>query len=112
MQDYWHTINIEQGGHFTPTDLLLAPLLDALAAYVNGAIPAPILPTTDPVKVAAGEALPPARTWAALVVTLGPRHTDSGSGNPTLDLAGNVLSTTWALCVTTGSYSPMSRTRT
>ena len=40
VQDYWHTINIEQGGTFDPTTQ--ATVLDAIAAFVNHAIPAPI----------------------------------------------------------------------
>ncbi|HUJ60986.1 MAG TPA: hypothetical protein VLX92_20925, partial [Kofleriaceae bacterium] len=55
VQDYWHTINVEQGGAFDPVSQ--ASLLDAIAAYVNHAIPLPIPPTTDPVKVAAGMAI-------------------------------------------------------
>src|SRR5439155_9779844 len=32
VQDYWHTIDVEQGGTFDPVEH--APLLDALADYV------------------------------------------------------------------------------
>ena len=54
VQDYWHTINIEQGGTFDPRSRR-RPLLDAIAAYVElRAFPLPIPPTTDPTKVARG----------------------------------------------------------
>jgi hypothetical protein len=47
VQDYWRTINIEQGGHFDISARSQKPLLDALAAYVNFAIPTPVAPSTD-----------------------------------------------------------------
>ncbi|MBS2031172.1 MAG: hypothetical protein JST54_24945 [Deltaproteobacteria bacterium] len=104
VQDYWHTINVEQGGHFDPNDPLLAPMLDAIAAYVNGGIPAPIPPTTDPAKVAAGDAIFHSQDVGCIGCHSGARHTDSGSGNPTLDLAGNVVLHDVGTCVTTGLF--------
>ena len=104
VQDYWHTINIEQGGHFNPSDPLLSPLLDAIASYVNGGLPAPIPPTTDPTKVAAGLALFSSQDVGCIGCHAGPRHTDSGTGNPTLDLAGTVLLHDVGTCVTTGLF--------
>ncbi len=47
VQDYWRTINVEQGGMFNDTDPALVMLLDALADYVNRAIPVPVPPSTD-----------------------------------------------------------------
>jgi len=100
VQDYWHTINIEQGGRFDPT--AQAPLLDALAAYVNLGLPAPVPPTTDPTLVARGAQVFTAAKCDACHA--GPRFTDSGAGNPTLDLAGTVLLHDVGTCVTTGAF--------
>ncbi len=86
VQDYWHTINIEQGGNFDPT--AQATLLDAITAYVNKAIPLPIPPATDPTLVAAGAAIFARPDVGCAGCHSGPRFTDSGAGNPTLDLAG------------------------
>jgi YVTN family beta-propeller protein len=100
VQDYWHTINVEQGGHFDPTNPNLSSLLDALSAYVNLALPLPTPPTTDAALVARG-----AQVFASSGCPSchsGARFTDSGAGNPTLDLAGPVLLHDVGTCVTTG----------
>lgn len=100
VQDYWHTINVEQGGQFDPS--AQAGLLDAITAYVNQAIPFPVPPTTDPSLVARG-----APVFAAAGCPSchgGPRFTDSGQGNPTLDLSGVVLLHDIGTCVTTGPF--------
>jgi len=89
VQDYWHTINIEQGGSFDPT--AQATLLDAIEAYVDHAIPVPIPPTTDPAKVARGATLFASATVGCAGCHAGPHFTDSGSGNPTLDLTGPIV---------------------
>ncbi len=98
VQDYWHTINVEQGGQFDPT--AQGALLDALASYVNLAIPLPVPPTTDPARVAAGAQVFAASGCASC--HSGPRFTDSGEGNPTLDLAGVVLLHDIGTCITVG----------
>jgi YVTN family beta-propeller protein len=100
IQDYWHTINVEQGGRFDPT--LQGSLLDALASYVNHALPLPIPPTTDPALVSAG-----AQVFASSgcgACHSGARFTDSGAGNPTLDLNGTVLLHDVGTCVTAGDF--------
>jgi mono/diheme cytochrome c family protein len=100
VQDYWHTINVEQGGRFDPT--LQSPLLDALTAYVNQALPLPIPPTTDATLVARG-----AQVFAdagCASCHSGARFTDSGAGNPTLDLAGPILLHDVGTCVTSGPF--------
>jgi YVTN family beta-propeller protein len=104
VQDYSRTIATEQGGNFDPVGQ--KALLDALAAYVNQAIPAPIPPTTDPTKVARG-AMIFTQVAGCSSCHAGPRFTDSGTGNPTLDLTGTVLlhdatATGLGTCVTTG----------
>jgi YVTN family beta-propeller protein len=91
VQDYWQTIDVEQGGNFSLDASTQVPLLNAIADYVNYAIPIPVPPTQDPSAVAAGEAV-----WNAAGCTFchaGEARTDSGRGNPTLDLAGPVVST-------------------
>ena len=100
VQDYWHTINVEQGGSFDPT--AQAPLIDALAAYVNLGLPLPVPPTTDATLVARGAAVFTASQCGSC--HSGPRFTDSGTGNPTLDLAGPVLLHDVGTCVTSGVF--------
>lgn len=104
VQDYWRTIDIEQGGHFTRDDPALVPLLDALADYVNHAIPYPVPPTTDPAKVARGAALFHDARVGCATCHSGPAFTDSGQGNPTLDLAGPVLLHDVGTCVQGGPF--------
>ncbi len=100
VQDYWHTINVEQGGAFAPTTQ--AALLDALEAYVDHALPLPIPPTTDPVLVARGKIIFERSDIGCASCHAGPRFTDSGAGNPALDLAGPVVLHDVGTCVTTG----------
>ncbi len=100
VQDYWHTINIEQGGRFDPT--AQASLLDALTAYVNLGLPAPSPPTTDASLVDQG-----ARVFVSsgcATCHTGPRFTDSGAGNPKLDLSGPILLHDVGTCVKSGSF--------
>jgi len=107
VQDYWPTIDTEQGGHFgaaSPTDPVLGPLLDAIAAYVNQAIPLPVPPTTDPAKVARGQTLFQSAAVGCATCHGGPRFTDSGAGNPTLDLSGPLALYDVGTCVSTGSF--------
>jgi cytochrome c peroxidase len=76
------------------------PLLDALAAYVNYAIPTPIAPSMDSTHTIDGKALTALRARGEGVFTrvgctschVGPAKTDSGMGNPKLDLTGPVVS--------------------
>jgi YVTN family beta-propeller protein len=98
VQDYWRTIDVEQGGTFDPTDQ--APLLDAIAAYVNFGIPLPIPPTTDPALVATGKAIFERPDVGCSTCHSGARFTDSGAGNPTLDLAGTITLHDVGTCVT------------
>jgi hypothetical protein len=100
VQDYWRTVNVEHGGNFDPS--AQAPLLDALAAYVNSAIPLPVPPTTDPTLVAKGAAIFASDVVGCTGCHSGPRFTDSGTGNPTLDLTGTVVLHDVGTCATTG----------
>jgi cytochrome c peroxidase len=115
VQDYWKTIDVEQGGDFAPNGAQ-QPLLDALAAYVNYAIPAPIPPTTDEAHQLQGSALASLRTQGetlfqqigCVMCHFGPAKTDSGSGNPTLDLSGPILLHDVGTCVTSGPWPDVS----
>ncbi len=99
VEDYWRTINIEQGGAFDPTDADDVTLLVAIAAYVNHAIPLAVPPTTNATLAAKGAAL--FQSTGCGKCHLGPRLTDSGFGNPTLDLSGAVLLHDVGTCTTT-----------
>jgi DNA-binding beta-propeller fold protein YncE len=90
LREYWKTINVEQGGHFAPDDTVLAPYLDALAAFVSRAIPTPIAPTVDAASAARGRAIFFREDTRCAQCHNGPSLTDSGRGNPSLDLAGPV----------------------
>ena len=111
VQDYWRTIDVEQGGQFTPGGAQ-EPELDALAAYANYAIPTPIPPSTDEAHALQGAALASLRSQGEMVFQQvgcgachsGPAKTDSGSGNPSLDLAGSVLLHDVGTCVTQGPW--------
>ena len=122
VQDYWRTIDIEQGGHFDIDQPTQKPLLDALAAFVNEAIPTPIPPSTDAAHTVTGQALADLRTRGQAVFAQvgcpschsGPALTDSGQGNPALDLTGPIVSTPTpggvllhdvGTCVTTGDFT-------
>jgi len=98
VADYWHTINIEQGGTFGPVDQ--ADLLAAITTYVNRGIPLPVPPTTDPALVAAGKAIFERPDVGCSGCHSGTRFTDSGDGNPTLDLAGTINLHDVGTCVT------------
>jgi YVTN family beta-propeller protein len=101
VQDYWQTIDVEQGGHFSTSVPLLAADLDALEHFVDRALPYATAPRgLDPAAVARGAAL-----FASVGCGgchSGPAFTDSGAGNPSLDLAGTVLLHDVGTCVTAG----------
>jgi YVTN family beta-propeller protein len=120
VQDYWRTIDTEQGGHFNLDQPSQRPLLDALASYVNEAIPTPVPPSTDVDHAVRGQALDDLRAQGQSVFTKigcdschsGPAKTDSGAGNPKLDLTGPAVSSLKpggvllhdvGTCVTTGT---------
>jgi YVTN family beta-propeller protein len=110
VQDYWRTIDVEQGGRFNNTDPELKPLLDAIAAYVNYAIPLPVPPTTDPDKVARGEQIFHDQSVGCVSCHAGASFTDSGTGNPTLDLSGPVVLHNVGTCVTDGPFPDVPHT--
>jgi hypothetical protein len=91
VTDYWRTINEEQGGEFG-LNAAQTPLLEAIQAYVDHAIPVPIPPTTTASLVARGKDVFSGPVGCTLCHS-GPLRTDSGGGNPDLDLAGPVVTT-------------------
>jgi DNA-binding beta-propeller fold protein YncE len=91
VSDYWRTIDEEQGGEFG-LNVAQIPLLDALEAYVNHAIPIPVPPTTDASLVARGKEVFEGSLGCTRCHS-GPRRTDSGTSNPNLNLAGPEVTT-------------------
>jgi DNA-binding beta-propeller fold protein YncE len=92
VTDYWQTIDQEQGGDFNFDEPSQEPLLDALANYVNHAIPLPVPPTADAATralIATGETVFHASHCDNC--HSGPWMTDSGQGNASLDLGGPVV---------------------
>jgi DNA-binding beta-propeller fold protein YncE len=127
VQDYWKTINVEQGGHFSVSNPAQKTLLDAIAAYVNYALPAPVPPSTDASHTMQGTALASLRAQGETVFTQagcgschrGPAKTDSGAGNASLDLTGPIVSTATTggvllhdvgTCVTSGDFPDVDHT--
>jgi YVTN family beta-propeller protein len=98
--EYDTTIDIEQGGTFHRGDPTQRSQLDALAAFVNQAIPFPQNPNAT--LNAHGEQL--FQTHCANCHS-GPYFTDSGTGNPTLDLAGTIVLHDIGTCVQNGPFN-------
>ena len=103
VEDYWRTINPEQGGAFSPEVPALEKDLQALADYVNLAIPYPSPPSgLDPAQRARGQQL--FGSLGCPTCHAGAYFTDSGKDNPSLDLAGPVMLHDVGTCVTGGPY--------
>jgi YVTN family beta-propeller protein len=103
--DYDNTIDIEQGGTFHRSLSAQQPLLDALSAFVNYAIPFPQNPNL------AATGLTDAQTRGQTLFQTncttchtGAYLTDSGAGNPTLDLNGPIVLHDIGTCVTAGPF--------
>src|SRR6202012_5751001 len=64
VQDYWLTIDTEQGGNFHLSGPP-QPLLDALAAFVNDALGVPVPPSTDATRKVTGVPLASLRQHGA-----------------------------------------------
>ncbi len=107
VQDYWLTIDQEQGGAFSTTVPALSADLDALSRYVNYAIPYPSPPSgLDPAKVTHGKQL--FGTLRCPTCHAGTYFTDSAAGNPALDLDGPIMLHDVGTCVTTGPFDDVS----
>jgi YVTN family beta-propeller protein len=104
VQQYDETIRVEQGGNYHLTDPAQKGDLDALADYVNYAIPFP----QNPYRAADGQ-LTEAQARGKAVFDeacatchYGEFYTDSGKDNPTLDLAGTITLHDVGTCDTKG----------
>jgi YVTN family beta-propeller protein len=107
ISQYDETIQTEMGGDMDSTRPADLALLNALTEYVNYAIPFPHSPELDPTtqqpSAAAQRGSALFQQYGCPACHFGPRLTDSGSGNPTLDLsgtAGPVLLHDVGTCVT------------
>ncbi len=107
MIDYDITIRHEQGGAFDRTDPAQKTVLEALAKFVNYAIPIPQNP-----HVAADGTLTEAQTRGKITFNnlcaschAGAFYTDSGAGNSSLDFTGPVLLHDVGTCVQSGSFN-------
>jgi YVTN family beta-propeller protein len=106
VTEYDTTINVEQGGNFHRTTASQQDELDALAAFVNFAVPFP----QNPYLAADGKLTAAQAHGRNLFVANctachdGAYFTDSGVGNPTLDLAGSVVLHDIGTCVVGGAF--------
>ncbi|MGZ3426202.1 MAG: c-type cytochrome, partial [Polyangia bacterium] len=106
IQDYDTTIQIEQGGSYHRSDAAHASDLQALADFVNFAIPIP----QNPNRTADGSLTATQMHGKDLFLQYcrschaGEYLTDSGAGNPTLDLGGTILLHDIGTCVTSGDF--------
>ena len=107
VTDYDVTIDTEQGGDFHRATASQEPLLDALAAFVNYAIPLPQNPNLAPGGALTASQQRGQATFmnACASCHSGPFYTDSGAGNPTLDFAGPILLHDIGTCVQNGPYN-------
>lgn len=107
LLQYDETARAEQGADIDLRRPQDRPYLDALAAFVDRAIP----PTQSPERDLQTGALSPRAGRGEVIFQRlgcqrchsGPRFTDSGSGNPTLDLTGPLLLHDVGTCAT-GPY--------
>ncbi|MHB8417524.1 MAG: c-type cytochrome [Myxococcales bacterium] len=91
-----------QGGSYDRNDPAELPDLEALAAFVNHAIPFPNGPPPSPgASPSNGQAL---FAQHCASCHAGPYFTDSGQGNPTLDLAGPIVLHDVGACVVGGAF--------
>jgi YVTN family beta-propeller protein len=104
VQQYDATIDAEQGGSYHLTSAIQKPDLDDLALYVNYAIPFPQNPNLAPGGALTASQQRGKKTFDDLCTSChtGPYLTDSGAGNPTLDLSGPIMLHDVGTCVTTG----------
>jgi YVTN family beta-propeller protein len=105
--DYDETIRVEQGGSYHRTDAAQLPDLDAIARFVNYAVPFPSNPFRSPdgsltAQQMLGKTL--FEQQCSAHCHAGPYLTDSGKGNPMLDLSGLVVLHDIGTCVVSGPY--------
>jgi YVTN family beta-propeller protein len=106
VEQYDETINVEQGGAYSRDQPSQRADLDALAAFVNYAIPFPPNPHRAADGSLSAEQQRGQATFAERCQSChdGPFFTDSGGGNPDLDLSKPVILHDVGTCVTTGLY--------
>ena len=105
--DYDLTIRTEQGGDYDRTIPSEVPDLQAIADFTNYAIPFPQNPNVNPDGGLTASQLHGQTLFASNCITchLGAFYTDSGKGNPSLNLdAGPVELHDIGTCVTDGGY--------
>lgn len=104
LDEFWRTIAVEQGGQIRPDDDIFGPPFYALLAYVRRAIPPAHAPRVDAALAARGRAVFERPDVGCARCHAGPRATDSGAGNPALDLAGEVRLYDVGTCVRVGPH--------
>jgi YVTN family beta-propeller protein len=106
IADYDVTIQIEQGGSYHKTDPAHQADLSALADFVNYAIPFPQNPNRSPDGTLTAEQTRGKDLFLQYCRDChsGEYLTDSGSGNPMLDLAGPIVLHDIGTCVTGGDF--------
>lgn len=112
LREFWRTIEIEQGGSIRPDDDVFGPSFDGLIQYVERAIPPAFSPRTDATLVARGRSVFERADVGCARCHSGPRLTDSGADNPSLDLAGPVRLYDVGTCDTTGPWPDRAHTDT
>ena len=106
VEQYDLIFRVEQGGSYVHGNPAHLPDLQALAAFVNRAIPFPQNPYLAP----DGELTPSQERGRGTFKSLceschpGAYYTDSALGNPALDLGGQVVLHDIGTCVTTGPF--------
>jgi mono/diheme cytochrome c family protein len=110
VEEYDATIVKEQGGNYHLTNAMQVPDLDALAAYVNYAIPFPQNPNLAPGGVLTASQQKGKATFTSLCASChtGAYLTDSGAGNPTLDPSGTILLHDIGTCNTSTTFPDQS----
>ncbi len=104
LDDFWRTIAVEQGGQIRPDDDIFGPPFRALMAYVASALPPAHRPRVDAALAARGQALFQRADVGCARCHAGPRATDSGVNNPSLDLRGEVRLYDVGTCAAGGAF--------
>ncbi len=106
VNQYDETINVEQGGNYHLDQPAQKADLDAIAAFVNYAIPFPPSPyLAKDGKLTESQTRGKGTFQSACAdCHSGPFLTDSGQGNPTLDYKGPVLLHDLGTCIKKGDF--------
>jgi YVTN family beta-propeller protein len=109
VEQYDETIDFEMGGDYHLAMASQDTDLADLALYVNYCIPFPQNPNLAPGGVLTASQMRGQTLFDINCSTChtGPYLTDSGQGNPTLDLSGPIALHDIGTCVTTGTYQDM-----